>query len=435
MSSSVTNSTNITKALSDFFGGMFLASETADDNSSTNDLLQYISVLKEHSSNRTSEGLDFGTLIKLVDDWRSKLNLTKTENNTCSYCDGSFRELILAYNNIHGYVSLIVCFFGSLTNAINVAVLTRRDLAATPINRLLKWLAVADIFVMIEYVPFSIYRYFILPSQREMPYKWAAYLLFHMHFAQIFHTASICLTLSLAVWRYIAIKHSERNHILCTERRCSIAILSSFMLPPILCIPAFLVFDIHTAIVIEPRGPLILYHVDSDRDGHLYLINFWVHAVVIKLLPCCILTAISLWLIWEIYNANEHQRKIQYNTRTIKKAGKRQNKADRRANRTTKMLIAVLVLFLVTELPQGVLGLLSGLLGRCFFKGCYDLFGELMDAMALLNGAINFVLYCSMSRQFRTTFRQLLWKAHLYKLPSAPITNSEGFNTVKTLVP
>lgn len=53
-------------------------------------------------------------------------------------------------------------------------------------------------------------------------------------------------------------------------------------------------------------------------------------------------------------------------------------------------------------------GLLSGVLGRCFFKRCYNLFGELMDALALLNGAINFVLYCSMSRQFRTTFGQMM---------------------------
>lgn len=51
---------------------------------------------------------------------------------------------------------------------------------------------------------------------------------------------------------------------------------------------------------------------------------------------------------------------------------------------------------------------MSGALGRCFFKRCYDLFGELMDALALLNGAINFILYCSMSRQFRTTFGQLI---------------------------
>lgn len=191
------------------------------------------------------------------------------------------------------------------------------------------------------------------------------------------------------------------------------------------------VFDIHTAVVLEPTGPMILYHVDSDEEGQLYQINFWVHAVIVKLLPCCILTVISLWLIKEVYNANQHQKKIRiYNScPTSNKTVKRQCKADRRTNRTTMMLVAVLLLFLVTELPQGILGLLSGLLGKCFFKRCYDLFGELMDALALLNGAINFVLYCSMSRQFRMTFGQLISRGYLYRWPPQTASHSDGQNT------
>ena len=81
-------------------------------------------------------------------------------------------------------------------------------------------------------------------------------------------------------------------------------------------------------------------------------------------------------------------------------------------DRTTRMLVAVLVLFLVTEIPQGIMALLSGVLGRKFFTGCYTKgMGEILDLLALLNSAINFLLYCSMSRQFRraarTQFRRL----------------------------
>ncbi|KAJ0174065.1 hypothetical protein K1T71_010211 [Dendrolimus kikuchii] len=435
--SSEETSSNITQTLTNLFEEMLLETEMSRNRSNV-DFSHFLMALREQSSKNSShEPLDFGTLVKLVDGLRTKLNLSKPAESACTYCAGNLRDVILAYNSIHGYISLIVCFFGSLANALNVAVLTRRDLAAAPINRLLKWLAVADVFVMMEYVPFAIYRYLILPGQREMPYKWAAYLLFHMHFAQIFHTASICLTLSLAIWRYLAIKYSDRNHILCTERRCSTAIISSFLLPPILCIPTYMVFDIHTAIVLEPTGPMILYHVDSDEEGQLYQINFWVHAVLIKLLPCCILTVISLWLIREVYSANQHQKKIRiYNAcPPNNKAIKRQCKADKRTNRTTKMLVAVLLLFLVTELPQGILGLLSGLLGRCFFKRCYDLFGELMDALALLNGAINFILYCSMSRQFRMTFGQMMCRAHLHRWPPPQPSQSDGQNTAKSSVP
>ena len=42
-------------------------------------------------------------------------------------------------------------------------------------------------------------------------------------------------------------------------------------------------------------------------------------------------------------------------------------KDPRKTNRTTRMLLAVVVLFLLTELPHGVLHLLSGALPASFF--------------------------------------------------------------------
>ncbi|XP_050684760.1 G-protein coupled receptor dmsr-1-like [Leptidea sinapis] len=179
--------------------------------------------------------------------------------------------------------------------------------------------------------------------------------------------------------------------------------------------------------------PSKVYFVDSNYNGSLYQINFWVHAVLIKLLPCVILTVISAWLIRVLYHANMRKKALKgYNAcpvtvtdtgngNVFTRRSTKRSKAERRTDRTTRMLVAVLLLFLLTEFPQGILGLMSGMLGRCFFKQCYNLFGELMDALALLNGAINFVLYCSMSKQFRTTFRQILRA----KCASAPRATSQ----------
>lgn len=47
---------------------------------------------------------------------------------------------------------------------LNIIVLTRPELGNTPINSILKWLAVTDMFVMIEYIPFTMYQYIILPG-------------------------------------------------------------------------------------------------------------------------------------------------------------------------------------------------------------------------------------------------------------------------------
>ncbi|KOB78054.1 Neuropeptide receptor A20, partial [Operophtera brumata] len=153
----------------------------------------------------------------------------------------------------------------------------------------------------------------------------------------------------------------------------------------------------------------VIYFVDSDYDGTLYQVNFWVHAVLIKLLPCLILTVISAWLIRALYRVNTKKKALKGysacavetvkngNGNVFTRKSTKRSKAERRTDRTTKML---------------------GLLGRCFFKRCYDLFGEMMDALALLNGAINFVLYCSMSRQFRTTFG-LMMRSQCQQAPRA----------------
>ncbi len=67
------------------------------------------------------------------------------------------------------------------------------------------------------------------------------------------------------------------------------------------------------------------------------------------------------------------------------------------------MLLVVVFLFLLTEFPQGILNLLSGILAH-FVEEVYWPLGDLVDILALINNCVNFILYCSMSKQFRDTF-------------------------------
>jgi hypothetical protein len=70
------------------------------------------------------------------------------------------------------------------------------------------------------------------------------------------------------------------------------------------------------------------------------------------------------------------------------------------------MLVVVFLLFLITELPQGVLILCSATIPG-FYDKIYLSLGDLMDFIALVNNAVNFVLYCIMSQQFRARFAQM----------------------------
>ncbi len=83
--------------------------------------------------------------------------------------------------------------------------------------------------------------------------------------------------------------------------------------------------------------------------------------------------------------------------------GEEPNGRDRKTNRTTRMLLTVVFLFLLTEFPQGILNLLNGILPY-FVDEIYGPLGDLIDILALINNGINFILYCTMSKQFRDTF-------------------------------
>ncbi|XP_064122446.1 LOW QUALITY PROTEIN: G-protein coupled receptor dmsr-1-like [Macrobrachium nipponense] len=322
-----------------------------------------------------------------------------------SYCStpgwDNFRH---SYQAVHGCMSLVVCIFGSLANVINMIVLTRRSMVS-PTNAILTGLAVTDLLVMVEYIPYTMHQYVWQGRSLESQYSWgwAAFVLFHAHFAQVFHTISIIwLTVTLAVWRYIAIAFPQNNTTWCSMQRTQMAIVAAFFCSVICNIPNYLNITIS---VLNHQGH-VLYIIGFSElakahNGLLKSINFWIYAVLLKLLPCTALTGLSMALIQELLRAAQRRAALMKRT-----SSGRGGDAEKQADRVTKMLLAILFLFLASEVPQGILGLLTVIPDSGFFP-CYQKLGEIMDMLVLFNSAINFLLYCAMSQQFRDTFTEL----------------------------
>lgn len=333
------------------------------------------------------------------------------------YCDKTLYEFSHSYALVHGYISIIVCLFGSVANIINVTVLSRREMRS-PTNAILTGLAVADLLVMLDYIPYACHLY-LSSSQRldrnRFSYGWTTFVLFHSLFSQVCHTISICLTLLLAVWRYIAVAYPHLNKQLCGMKRTLVALFLAYIICPIICMPLYFAVGVHEKHeYIDEHGKRIskpdidngvvynttkLYYVHFNewalRDNALHKeINFWIYSVVIKLLPCVVLTILSIRLIIALMEAKKRRRnlgvgnKITLQVRTtntdssavkseksVKKSQKSIDK-QKQTDRTTRMLLAVLLLFLLTEFPQGILGLLSALFGDPFFKQCYIPLGK-----------------------------------------------------------
>ncbi|XP_023346816.1 sex peptide receptor isoform X2 [Eurytemora carolleeae] len=336
----------------------------------------------------------------------------------------NFQVLRDGYKPIHGYLGLVVCILGTLFNLMNVLVLSHKDMRGNPINLLLTGIAVADVMVMLEYIPFVVHMNLLdedsRPVEDKYSWGWGVFLWFHVNFTIIIHNVSIWLTLSLAIWRYIMIKHHVLAVTLCTIPRCKMLLLMGYIVPIILTIPNFLANSIQEQIQPTDTGRNVTIYVlnwsslAESNNKLFYRLNIWFYSFFLKLVPCLVLTIFTGVLIRALYQAEEHSKRMKNGNTENKKSTSTNtvpdNKVSKRrkhTNRTTRLLIVILILFLLTEFPQGIL-LMTAVFAEEFFVDCYTPLGEMMDMMALLNCSINFVLFCIMSVQFRTTFRKVI---------------------------
>uniref|UniRef100_A0A915N9R0 G-protein coupled receptors family 1 profile domain-containing protein n=1 Tax=Meloidogyne javanica TaxID=6303 RepID=A0A915N9R0_MELJA len=77
------------------------------------------------------------------------------------------------------------------------------------------------------------------------------------------------------------------------------------------------------------------------------------------------------------------------------------------ADRTTGLLLAILCVFLLTELPQGLIAILNAIYTADVHRFIYLTLGDVLDLLSLINSSVNFVLYCLMSSRYRQTFCSL----------------------------
>ncbi|XP_022289073.1 G-protein coupled receptor dmsr-1-like [Crassostrea virginica] len=347
-----------------------------------------------------------------------------------------------AYAGVHGYLSVVVCLFGMVANSVNIVVLTRKNMLSST-NVLLTWLAVADLFTMLSYFPFALH--FFIFKDPDLYYfttryfGWICFLLFHASFSIVCHTVAIWITIALAIFRFLYIWFPTRGATYCSLARAKLAITATIVSTIICLVPNYIINVNETMEYCNPHTNqsetihTIVYRSMKQKEFQiLENVNYWVQAIFVKLIPCIMLTILTVLLIVAMHRAYKKRM-------ALKNQGKKdESDKHNEHNRTTLMLFTVVVLFLITEFPQGVLTLMSSL-NKEYHQQIYENLGNLLDMMALLNNSINFVLYCTMSRQFRHTFISIFCKCCPENRPGwrkMGVVSSEknGFATVTTHV-
>ncbi|VDK77490.1 unnamed protein product [Anisakis simplex] len=111
--------------------------------------------------------------------------------------------------------------------------------------------------------------------------------------------------------------------------------------------------------------------------------------LVLKLIPCLMLTIFMTLLVRMLMEARERRTRLCGGSAT----GKSQ------AERTTSMLTAIVAVFLITEAPQGLLVFATGVKPGVRYAMQY--LGDFIDLLSLINSSFNFILCALMSHVFR----------------------------------
>ncbi|RZC43234.1 uncharacterized protein BDFB_008730, partial [Asbolus verrucosus] len=127
---------------------------------------------------------------------------------------------------------------------------------------------------------------------------------------------------------------------------------------------------------------------------------YWYSALFFALVPLVLIATFNCFLVHAVYKSQSRRRKMT-NTQ--------ENVSMSNENRITVMLISVVFLFLICQTPTASL-----LIYQNFYeaqdeetKNIHLALGNIFNFLVTVNASTNFIMYCVLSKKYRTTFKSL----------------------------
>lgn len=312
-----------------------------------------------------------------------------------------------------GYFSPALIYLTLVTNTLVVVVLLKKHMRS-PTNAILAGMALSDMFTGLFPLPVFLYFFGMEHYKEYIPYNWCyTYKFMSALIPIIFHTASIWLTMALAIQRYIYICHSFKARRWCTITNVIYGTIAIYVIAILSQISRFLDSTyIPTEVpsrlnpnqtmtaCVEDLQPWVIGYEDI-----YYNVYFWFRVICIHLIPCTFLVVLNALLISAMRSAQLRRMQL------LKQNKKSESKKLKDSNCTTLMLVAVVGLFLLVEFPLGIIMIVNIIdntfVLNIFSTDTYGIMNLISNFFILLSYPLNFFIYCGMSRQFRETFKRM----------------------------
>ncbi|XP_065204442.1 sex peptide receptor-related protein 2-like [Planococcus citri] len=326
------------------------------------------------------------------------------------YCGSTLPEFGKYFReNIHGFISTKICFIGAILNLLNLVVFTRKTMIS-PANLIFAHLAFVSSLVLLARIPLVWIKYvrYQHDHSQQRTYGWAVFTIYCDTFIVTFQFISAFLTVQLAAWRYIAVVHPLTERYWCNMKMTfKVIIVGYVMCCVLLGVPMHLSRNVKTININHTS----IYIVDYKRNSIAFPVAFIMYGFLGRILPAIVLAVLTIKLVVTLLTRKSNRE--QMTPSTIARNRIRNVKLKKQTNRSTTIMLTVVILFFIAEFPKGILSLLravyefDGIFHTTAHQTCYTSLIQIFNTITDINLAITFIVYYILSEHFRFTFKSL----------------------------
>ncbi|XP_015212127.2 probable G-protein coupled receptor 142 [Lepisosteus oculatus] len=195
--------------------------------------------------------------------------------------------------------------------------------------------------------------------------------------------ASIWATVPLTVDRYVALCHPLLHRQISYPERARRIIGTVFILALASGVPFYWWSDVWR-----------VSHAPTKLDQVL----IWTHCTIIYFLPCSIFLVLNSLIIYHL--KSQHRKHCHEEC---------QQQVPKRLGKTTAILLAITSAFSVLWAPRTIVVIYHLYVSSVNRNWRVHLAYDLANMLAMLNTAVNFFLYCFVSKRFRSAVRDVLF--------------------------
>lgn len=287
-----------------------------------------------------------------------------------------------------GILLNLVGILGIFGNILSIIILSRPQMRSS-INYLLIALARCDILLIItsillfgfpaiyEYTgQLFVYYFYVFPH--ISPYFFPV--------AMCAQTASIYLTFTVTLERFVAVCHPLRARALCTYGRAKLYVIGCWTFSLVFNLPHFWDVNVHPMNYDEDTVVYCLSASDlrSDRD-YVNIYIHWMSLVVLYIIPFTTLAILNTLIYRQVRKANRERQRL--------------SRTEKREIGLATMLLCVVLVFFVCN----VLSMINNIL-----EAIYDIINDYLvkssNLLVTFNSSINFVIYVIFGEKFKRIF-------------------------------